>query len=116
MAKSKKDRRREASAHLARARDQWDRAAVDSWEPADLSYEEPTRAALNRDSLYIKRLLVYMDKPAYREFVQLRRQHLLAKKERESALPKTRSGRLRGKHRERRPGGLVNPAGRPRRT
>jgi hypothetical protein len=35
MAKSKKDRLKEARAHLARARVQWDRAAVDSWEPAD---------------------------------------------------------------------------------
>jgi hypothetical protein len=33
MAKSKKDRLKEAKAHLARARDQWDRAAVDSWPP-----------------------------------------------------------------------------------
>lgn len=63
----------------------------------DLSYEEPTKAALNRDSLYVKRLLLYMDKPAYREFVQLRRQHLLAK--RSSIPPKTRSGRLRVKGR-----------------
>jgi len=35
MAKSKKNRLKEANAHLARARDQLDRAAVDSWEPAD---------------------------------------------------------------------------------
>jgi uncharacterized protein (UPF0332 family) len=35
MAKSKKDRLEEAQAHLARARDQFDRASVDSWEPAD---------------------------------------------------------------------------------
>ena len=35
MAKSKKDRLKEAHAHLARARDQFDRASVDSWEPAD---------------------------------------------------------------------------------
>lgn len=35
MAKPKKDRLKEAKAHLARARNQWDRAAVDSWEPAD---------------------------------------------------------------------------------
>lgn len=35
MAKSKKARLKEATAHLARARDQWDRAAVDSWEPAE---------------------------------------------------------------------------------
>jgi hypothetical protein len=35
MAKSKKERLKEANVHLARARDQCDRAAVDSWEPAD---------------------------------------------------------------------------------
>ena len=35
MAKSKKDRLKEAKGHLARAKDQWDRAATDSWEPAD---------------------------------------------------------------------------------
>ncbi len=35
MAKSKKDRLKEAHAHLARAMDQFDRASVDSWEPAD---------------------------------------------------------------------------------
>ena|SRR5579863_6394017 len=35
MAKSKKDRLREADAHLARARDQWDRAVIDSWTPVD---------------------------------------------------------------------------------
>ena len=35
MAKSKKDRLKESRTHLARARDQLDRAAVDSWEPAD---------------------------------------------------------------------------------
>lgn len=64
----------------------------------DLSYEEPTRAALNRGLLYVKRLLVYMDRPAYREFVQLRRHHLLAKKERLTALAKAGTGRLRVKH------------------
>jgi hypothetical protein len=35
MAKSKKDRLKEARAHLARAEDQFDRASVDSWEPSD---------------------------------------------------------------------------------
>ncbi len=35
MAKSKKERLKEAGAHLARARDQWDRATVDAWEPAE---------------------------------------------------------------------------------
>jgi len=61
----------------------------------DLSYEEPTRAALNRGLLYVKRLLVYIDRPLYREFVQLRRQHLFAKKDRLSDLSKTGNGRLR---------------------
>lgn len=61
----------------------------------DLSYEEPTRAVLNRDWLYVKRLLVFMDRPLYREFVQLRRQHLLAKKDRSSDRSKTGNGRLR---------------------
>jgi hypothetical protein len=60
----------------------------------DLSYEEPTRAALNRDLLYIKRLLVSMDRPVYREFVRLRRQRLLAKEDR-SFDPKKGNGRLR---------------------
>ncbi|HEY6768900.1 MAG TPA: HEPN domain-containing protein [Candidatus Sulfotelmatobacter sp.] len=50
----------------------------------DLSYREPTRVALNRNLLYIKRLLVHMDKPAYREFVRLRHQRLRAKKGRSS--------------------------------
>jgi hypothetical protein len=35
MAKSKRDRLEEAQAHLARARGQFDRASVDSWEPPD---------------------------------------------------------------------------------
>jgi uncharacterized protein (UPF0332 family) len=35
MTKSKKDRLKEANAHLARARDQWDRASVDSWSPVE---------------------------------------------------------------------------------
>ncbi len=35
MTRSKKDRLKESKTHLARGRDQWDRAAVDSWEPAD---------------------------------------------------------------------------------
>jgi len=54
MAKSKKDRLKEANAHLARAREQWDGATVDSWppeEPADCvtkcfySYENALVAA-----------------------------------------------------------------------
>jgi hypothetical protein len=52
-----------------------------------LSYDEPTKAAMNRNLLYVKRLLVYLDKPVYREFVQLRRRHMLAKKGRLSGLP-----------------------------
>ncbi len=35
MAKSKKDRLKEANTHLTRARDQWDRALVDSWSPEE---------------------------------------------------------------------------------
>ncbi len=59
----------------------------------DLSYQEPTKAALNRDLLYVKRLLVFIDRPAYREFVQLRQQHLLAKKNRTSNLASPGNGR-----------------------
>jgi len=58
----------------------------------DLSYEKPTRAVLKRGLLYVKRLLVYLDKPAYQEFVRLRREHLLAKTGRSPDLPtRTRS-------------------------
>jgi hypothetical protein len=35
MAKSKKNRLRQASSHLERARAQWDRAMVDAWEPTE---------------------------------------------------------------------------------
>ena len=35
MARSKKQRLKEARAHLARAEDQFDRASVDSWDPPD---------------------------------------------------------------------------------
>jgi len=59
----------------------------------DLSYQEPTKAALNRDLLYVKRLLVFVDRPAYREFVQLRRQRLLAKKNRSLDLAGRGNGR-----------------------
>lgn len=59
----------------------------------DLSYQEPTKAVLNRDLLYVKRLLVFIDRPAYREFVQLRQQHLLAKKNRSSNLAGPGNGR-----------------------
>jgi uncharacterized protein (UPF0332 family) len=65
----------------------------------DLSYEETTRAALNRASLYVKRLLVHLDKPLYREIVQLRQQHILAKKQRSSELTKSGNGRLHTKYR-----------------
>lgn len=50
----------------------------------ELSYEEPTRGTLNRGLLYVKRLLVYLDRPVYQEFVELRRQHLSTKKDRSS--------------------------------
>ena len=53
----------------------------------DLSYqEETTRSTLNRYFLYVKRLLVFIDRPAYREFVQLRQKHLMAKKSHSSNL------------------------------
>jgi hypothetical protein len=61
----------------------------------ELSYEPPTRSALNRYLLYIKRLLVFLDKPLYREFVQVRQQRLLAKRDRSSSLASTGSARLR---------------------
>jgi len=57
----------------------------------DLSYEQPTKAALSRGLLYVKRLLVYLDKPAYREFVQLRQQQQQLKRER-SAKTRTAQG------------------------
>jgi HEPN domain-containing protein len=44
-----------------------------------LSYEAPTKAALNRALLYVKRILVSMDRPLYREYVQSHQQRLLAK-------------------------------------
>jgi len=53
----------------------------------ELSYEEPTRQALNRASMYVKRLLVHIDRHSYREFVSLRRQHLLAKHDGRSRRP-----------------------------
>jgi len=62
----------------------------------ELSYDEPTTEALNRDLLYIKRLLVSMDRPVYREFVRLRRQRLLAKRDRLSDF-KNGNGQLRFK-------------------
>jgi hypothetical protein len=48
----------------------------------ELSYQAPSREALNRDLLYIKKLLVFLDRPIYREFVRSRQQHLSAKKTR----------------------------------
>ena len=45
----------------------------------EFSYGEPTRQVLKRASMYVKRLLIHMDRTSYREFVLLRRQHLLAK-------------------------------------
>lgn len=46
----------------------------------ELSYEEPTEHALSRYLVYIKRLLVFLDRPAYKKFVDSRRQRLSAKK------------------------------------
>jgi len=48
----------------------------------ELSYEEATRTVLSRSSLYVKRLLISMDRQVYREFVESRRQNLLAKRDR----------------------------------
>jgi uncharacterized protein (UPF0332 family) len=62
----------------------------------DLSYQEPSKSALNRYSMYVKRLLVFMDRAVYREFVQLRQTHLLAKKNRSSNLGTSANGRPSG--------------------
>lgn len=61
----------------------------------ELSYEAPARAALNRALIYVKRLLVFIDKSAYREFLQSRRQHLLAKKKRSSGSATPGNGQIR---------------------
>jgi hypothetical protein len=45
----------------------------------ELSYEEPTVALLRRALMYIKRLLVHIDRPAYEAFISTRRQHLISK-------------------------------------
>lgn len=59
----------------------------------DLSYQEPTKSALKRYSMYVKRLLVFMDRPAFREFAQMHQRHLLAKKNRSSNLGSPANGR-----------------------
>jgi hypothetical protein len=59
----------------------------------DLSYEVPTKGELRRDLLYIKRLLVFIDRKAYGEFVQSRQRHLLAKKNSPSSLATAGNGR-----------------------
>ena len=46
----------------------------------ELSYEQPTRAMLKRDLLYIKRLLVALDRLTYHEFTKVRGEHVRAKK------------------------------------
>lgn len=61
----------------------------------DLSYGEPTEAALRRDLLYIKRILVFMDRPLYREFVQSRQKRLWVKQNGSPDLGKSGNGRLR---------------------
>lgn len=58
----------------------------------ELSYEAPTRLALNRYLLYVKRLLVFLDRPAYREFAQSRLRNLSGKKNGSSSLAGTRNG------------------------
>lgn len=45
----------------------------------ELSYEEPTVPILRRASMYIKRLLVHIDRPTYEAFISMRRQHLMIK-------------------------------------
>jgi hypothetical protein len=52
---------------------------------------------INRYLLYIKRLLVFLDKPLYRELVRTRQQRLLAKRDRSASLATTGSARLRVK-------------------
>lgn len=59
----------------------------------DLSYEEPTSASLRRDLLYVKRLLVHIDKSGYYEFVRVRREHFLTKKTRLAGLTQAGNGR-----------------------
>jgi Nucleotidyltransferase domain len=46
----------------------------------ELSNREPTGSMLNRCWMYLKRFLISLDKPAYRDFAELRRKHRLAKK------------------------------------
>lgn len=50
-----------------------------------LSYEEPTPRSLKRSVLYIKRLLIHLDKALYREWKTGRRQQVLAKRRRHGA-------------------------------
>lgn len=45
----------------------------------ELSYAAHTREALSRDLFYIKRLLVFIDRPTYSIFVQQRRRHAAEK-------------------------------------
>lgn len=63
----------------------------------ELSYQVPTRQALNRDLLYIKKLLVFLDRPVYSEFVRSRRHHLLAKKGRLATLASEGNGPIRAR-------------------
>jgi hypothetical protein len=60
----------------------------------DLSFQTSTKEALNRDLLYIKRLLVSIDRSSYSDFVQSRQRHLLAKKNRSSSLASGGNGRV----------------------
>lgn len=52
----------------------------------ELSYQTPAKATLNRDLLYIKRILVLIDRASYREFVRSRQRRLLAKRARSAGL------------------------------
>ena len=56
-----------------------------------LSYEQPTISQLKRALLYIKRVLVHIDRSSYQEFVSVRRQRLAVKKGRSSERPRTRN-------------------------
>jgi Nucleotidyltransferase domain len=59
----------------------------------DLSYEAPAKGALKRDLLYIKRLLIFIDRKGYSEFVQSRQRRLHTKKYRPSGLATAGNGR-----------------------
>lgn len=65
----------------------------------NLSYEIPTAEVLERDLRYIKRLLVFLDRPVYGEFVRSRQRRLLAKKNFVSDSVSAGNGRVPFKYR-----------------